>query len=233
MSPNCVNLGVSTGRYRREQLNPHREPRKTIPAGRGRDEREKVAWQRGEESVHWDLLRQRRVEALRTLDLRSRSEWTELYDRQREQRRWLETDWYRGIRGRFRLWRAAGEWREFAGVMRGRPDMLRLWRDEMEQGHRYQRVQLAKAHFEDVREIERRAGEAYRSGMEGSEERAEVAARSSWSTRQNQVRYGPRVEDWRVSAYADVARLDAGAGGRRRGGLPGAAAGAGGAEAAQ
>ena len=37
---------------------------------------------------------------------------------------------------------------------------------------------LGKAHFEEVRAIERGAGEAYRSGMEGSEERAEVAART-------------------------------------------------------
>ena len=39
-------------------------------------------------------------------------------------------------------------------------------------------VALGKAHFEEVRAIERGAGEAYRSGMEGSEERAEVAART-------------------------------------------------------
>ena len=34
---------LPSGRYRREQLNFHREPRETIPAGRDRDEREKVA----------------------------------------------------------------------------------------------------------------------------------------------------------------------------------------------
>ena len=43
---------------------------------------------------------------------------------------------------------------------------------------------------------------------EGSEDRAEVAARSSWSTRQYQVHYDPRVEDWRVRAYAEQERMD-------------------------
>ena len=37
---------------------------------------------------------------------------------------------------------------------------------------------LGKAHSEAVREIERKEGEAYRSGMEGSEERAWRAART-------------------------------------------------------
>ena len=96
----------------------------------------------------------------------------------------------------------------FAGVMHGRPEMLRRWREEMEQGHRHQRVQLAKAHFEEARAIERGAAGPYRSGLEGSEDRAEVAARSSWSTRQYQVHYDPRVEDWRVRAYAEQERMD-------------------------
>ena len=38
---------------------------------------------------------------------------------------------------------------------------------------------LGKAHSEAVREIERKEGEAYRSGMEGSEERAWRAARTN------------------------------------------------------
>ena len=55
-----------------------------------------------------------------------------------------------------------------------------------------ERVALGKAHFEEVRAIELGAGEAYRSGMEGSEERAEVAARTGgWGAH---IRYDPPVD---------------------------------------
>ena len=43
---------------------------------------------------------------------------------------------------------------------------------------RWERVSLGKAHSEAVRGIEREAGAAYRDGMEGSQERAELAART-------------------------------------------------------
>ena len=56
--------------------------------------------------------------------------------------------------------------------------MLGRWREEVEQQHRRERVTLGKAHFEEVRAIEQAVGDAYRRRMEGSEARAEAAART-------------------------------------------------------
>ena len=57
--------------------------------------------------------------------------------------------------------------------------MLGCWREELELRYRWDRVALGKAHFAELREIELGEGEAYRGGMEGSEERAEVTAKTS------------------------------------------------------
>ena len=51
---------------------------------------------------------------------------------------------------------------------------------------------MGKAHSEAVREIESKAGEVYRSGMEGAEKRAREAARTDGIS----VRYGSRPVDW-------------------------------------
>ena len=45
--------GHSGGRFRRERMSPQREPREVIPAEREGPERERVAWQRAEERMHW------------------------------------------------------------------------------------------------------------------------------------------------------------------------------------
>ena len=79
--------------------------------------------------------------------------------------------------GRFRAWRELGGGvREIGGAVRGRPEVLEGFRAELEDRLRRERVSLGKEHSEAVRGIEREAGEAYRSGMEGSEERAREAA---------------------------------------------------------
>ena len=56
--------------------------------------------------------------------------------------------------------------------------MLGRFRAELEDRLRRERVSLGKEHSEAVRGIERKAGEFYRGGMEGSEKRARRAARS-------------------------------------------------------
>ena len=56
--------------------------------------------------------------------------------------------------------------------------MLGRFSAELETLQRLERIVLGKAHSEAVRGIERKAGEAYRSGMEGSQERAREAART-------------------------------------------------------
>ena len=55
-----------------------------------------------------------------------------------------------------------------AGAMRGRTEVLGRFSAELEDRHRWERIVLGKAHSEAVRRIERKAGEAYRSGLEGS-----------------------------------------------------------------
>ena len=67
---------------------------------------------------------------------------------------------------------------ESCGAIRGRTEVLGRFRAELEDRLSWERVSLGKAHAEAVRGIESKAGEFYRGGMEGSEQRAREAARS-------------------------------------------------------
>ena len=71
-------------------------------------------------------------------------------------------------------------------------EVLGRFREELEDQLRWERVSLGKAHSEAVREIESKAGEVYRCGMEGSEERAREAARRDGLS----VYCHYRGEDW-------------------------------------
>ena len=83
--------------------------------------------------------------------------------------------------------------------------MLGRFRAELEHRQRWERVSLGKAHSEAVREIERKAGEVYRCGMEGSEERAREAARMDGFS----LRYRYRGEDWyRLTSSVSEERLE-------------------------
>ena len=85
----------------------------------------------------------------------------------------------RGVLGRFRLWRElGGRVREIGGALRGSSEVLGRFRVELEDRLQWERVSLGKAHSEAVRGIEREAGATYRDGMEGSQERAELAAKT-------------------------------------------------------
>ena len=197
-------VSVSTGRHRREKMNPHQEPREAIAAGVSERERERVAWRRAEERTHWERLQRRRGKQLGDREYRSRREWAELYGRQGRQREQLAKDG-RGVLGRWRRWREVGALREFGGALRGSAKVLGRWREELKQRHRRERVALGKTHFEEVRAIERGAGEAYRSGMEESEERAEVAARTGgWNVH---IRYDPPIDHWKLRSFAEQERL--------------------------
>ncbi len=168
--------GHSGGRWRRERMSPHRERREVIPAERDGWARERVAWQRAEERTHWARLQGRRAQALGELERRTKREWSELYGRQ-EQQRDLQAESSKGVWGRLRQWRElGGGLREIGGAIRGRAEVLGRFRAELEVRHRWERVVLGKAHTEAVRGIEIQGGEAYRSGMEGSKERARKAA---------------------------------------------------------
>ena len=164
-----------TGRHRREEMNPQREEREAIPAGRdgwGGPERERAAWQRAEERTHWEQLQRRRGKALGELEKRSKREWSALYGRHQRQREQLAKD-CRGVLGRFRAWRELGGGvREIGGAIRGRTEVLGGFRAELEDRLRWERVSLGKEHSEAARGIESKAGEFYREGLKGSEKRA-------------------------------------------------------------
>ena len=142
--------GHSGGRFRRERMSPQQEPREVIPAQREGPERERVAWHRAEERMHWERIQQWREQDLGKLERRSKWEWSELYGRQERQRQQLAKDCH-GVLGRFRA--------------------------ELEARQRLERISLGKAHSEAVREIENLAGRVYRSDMEGAEGRAREATR--------------------------------------------------------
>ena len=120
----------------------------------------------------------RRSVGARVVDGRGHSGGRFRRERMSPQREQLAKD-CRGVLGRLRLWRELGGGvREIGGAIRGRREVLEGFRAELEGRHRWERIVLGKAHSEAVRGIERKAGEAYRGGMEGSEERAREAART-------------------------------------------------------
>ena len=150
-----------------------------------------VAWHRAEERMHWERMQQWRRQDLGKLERRSKREWSELYGRQERQREQLAKDCH-GVLGRFRAWRElGGKLREIGGTIRGRTEVMGRFRAELEDRLRWERISLGKAHSEAVREIESKAGEVYRSGMEGAEKRAREAAR----TEVRSVHYNP-PNDW-------------------------------------
>ena len=158
-------------------MSPQREDREVIPAEREGPERERAAWQRAEERMHWERIQQWRRQDLGKLERRSKWEWSELYGRQERQRQQLAKD-CRGMLGRFRAWRElGGKLREIGGTIRGRTEVLGRFRAELETRQRLERVSLGKAHSEAVRKIESLAGKVYRGGMEGAEGRAREATR--------------------------------------------------------
>ena len=136
--------GHSGGRFRRERMSPQREPRETIPAQREGPERERVAWHRAEERMHWERIQQWREKDLGKLERRSKREWSELYGRQERQRQQLAKDCH-GVLGRFRAWRElGGKLREIGGTIRGRTEVLGRFRAELEDRQRLERISLGK-----------------------------------------------------------------------------------------
>ena len=197
--------GHSGGRWRRERMSPQREPQEVIPAEREGPERERAAWQRGEERMHWERIQQWRGKDLGKLERRSKREWSALYGRQERQREQLAKD-CRGVLGRFRAWRElGGKLREIGGTIRGRTEVLGRFRAELETRQRLERISLGKAHLEAVRKIESLAGEVYRGGMEGAEGRAREATRRDPLAVYNRYRGG----DWdRLKRSASEERME-------------------------
>ena len=179
-------VSLPTVRYRRERMHPDREPRKTIPPGRDLEERRKVAWLRWQEDAMWRSWQERK---LGELERRCGREWSEVYARQDQQRKQLADTW-RGRWGRLRMWREGRRrLRELGAHLRGRPEALRRWQEDLERYHRRERAQLAKRHHKAAGEVARPAGEQYRSATEGlgekwASERVEFALRHPDMTKQ-------------------------------------------------
>ena len=197
--------GHSGGRFRRERMSPQREPREVIPAEREGPERERVAWHRAEERMHWERIQQWRRQDLGKLERRSKREWSELYGRQERQREQLAKDCH-GVLGRFRAWRElGGKLREIGGTIRGRTEVLGRFRAELETRQRLERISLGKAHSEAVRKIESLAGEVYRGDMEGAEGRAREATRRDPLAVYDRYRGGDR---YRLKRSASEERME-------------------------
>ncbi len=203
---------LPTGRYRRERMNPEREPRpEPIPPATEPAAQQKVAWQRAEERVEWEQLQRERRWLLEDLAHRCGREWSEVYARQGQQREQLAKDW-RGVWGRRRQWKqAGGRWKELGAYLRGRPEVLRRELAALERSHRAERAQLAVVHGTAAREIEQGRASIYRRELEGSERRADRAASGradGWGP--YGAPYGER--DWervkQMREYVDEARWD-------------------------
>ena len=80
--------------------------------------------------------------------------------------------------------------------------MLERFRAELEQRQRRERVSLGKVHSEAVSGIERKEGEAYRSGLQGSQERAWAAADG------RTVYYNPSIDGYRLSRLVWEERME-------------------------
>ena len=171
---------LPTGRYRRERMNPERQPSpKPIPAVTEPEAQRKVAWQRAEVRMEWEQSQGERILRLRELGRRSGREWSEVYARQGQQREQLAKSW-RGVKGRAKQWKqAGGRWKELGAYLRGRPRLLRREQAALEGAHRAERTQVAAGHGASAREIERGAAATYRRHLEGGERRAELAARDA------------------------------------------------------
>ena len=189
--------GHSGGRFRRERMSPQREPREVIPAQREGPERERVAWHRAEERMHWERIQQWRRQDLGKLERRSKWEWSELYGRQGRQREQLAKDCH-GVLGRFRAWRElGGKLREIGGTIRGRTEVLGCFRAELETRQRLERMEQVRefdgeqAYEKMMREMEKARQEKARQA-----ERAKQAerARLEWArqeTARSKERRGP------------------------------------------
>ena len=197
--------GHSGGRFRRERMSPQREPREAIPAAREGPERERAAWQRAEERMHWERIQQWRVKDLGKLERRSKWEWSTLYGRQERQREQLAKD-CRGVLGRVRAWRElGGKLREIGGTIRDARKCWGAFGRSWRPGNGGSGSRWGKAHSEAVRKIESLAGEAYRSWMEGAEGRRGEATRRDPLAVYNRYRGG----DWyRLERLASEERME-------------------------
>ncbi len=160
-------------RVRREGLQPGRARRARKP--RREDQVDMEAW-RHSEAEAWETVADGRWRSLRHLEARARKEWAELLKRQEEMRQRLDRE-SRTVLGRLRIWRLDRSFRELAGAVLGREDLVEGWREDLDRYHRDGRAELGKAHGERAREIERRWRKFYRSRLVDAE-------RNAWAVRE-------------------------------------------------
>ena len=139
--------GHSGGRFRRERMSPQREPREVIPAEREGPERERVAWQRAEERMHWERIQQWRRQDLGKLE---EAEQVGVVGALRAARAAAAAAGERLPWGVGALPGLAGAGRQAARDrrdIRGRTEVLGRFRAELETRQRWERISLGKAHF--------------------------------------------------------------------------------------
>ena len=133
------------------------------------------AWRHGEAEA-WETVAGGRESSIRRLETRARKEWAELHKRQEDNRQRLDRE-SRTVLGRLRIWRLERSFRELAGAIRGREDLVEGWREDLDRYHRDERAELGRAHGERAREIERGWRGYYQSGLVDAE-------RSAWAVRE-------------------------------------------------
>ena len=62
--------------------------------------------------------------------------------------------------------------RKLAGAVRGREDLVKGWRGDLDRHHKDERAALGKAHADSARQIEQEVREAYRRGLRDAERHA-------------------------------------------------------------
>ena len=177
-------------RFRREGMLRGRTRRAKAPGDEERVDME--YWRRAEERL-WEQVEDRRWLGFWRLETRARKEWAELHKRQEEMRRRLDRE-SRTLLGRLRIWRTERSLRELAGAVRGREDLVEGWREDLDRYHKGERAALGKAHGDSAREIERKAGEAYRKGLRDAERREPPSEiERAWREIRERGRSMPRI----------------------------------------
>ncbi|MDE2877860.1 relaxase/mobilization nuclease domain-containing protein [Candidatus Palauibacter soopunensis] len=172
-------------RIRREGMQPGRARRTRKP--RREDQINMEAWRHGEAEA-WEAVADGRESSFRHLETRARKEWAELHKRQEEMRQRLDRE-SRTVLGRLRIWRLDRSLRELTGAIRGREDLVKGWREDLDRYHKGERAELGKAHGERAQEIERGWRKFYRSRLVDAE-------RSAWAVRERmRERYETRERD--------------------------------------
>ena len=170
--------GHSGGRFRRERMSPQREPREVIPAEREGPERERVAWQRAEERMHWEA--DSAVAAAGSRET-GEAEQVGVVGALRAARAGSGSSWRKTAMGCWGASGLGGSWAASCERSAGRSgDARKYWGAfgrSWRPGNAWSGSRLGKRIRKRCVRSRGLAGEVYRGDMEGAEGRAREATR--------------------------------------------------------